>query len=183
LLVVVDHDSGRLVWAGKGADQVSLVRFFTRLGPTRCAQITHVSSDSAQWMDDVIAAHCPQAVRCADPYHVVTWAMEALDVQRRTAWNAARGAARGHSRGRRPRGQTKGLKDARCEVPALFRRSCSGVILVVLVDPSSKLEACGSGFAAAVCRLGGSRAVCGAVPHTSRVFRSLSRRPAAALDL
>jgi transposase len=114
LLVVVDHDSGRLVWAGKGANQVSLIRFFTRLGPTRCAQITHISSDSAQWMDDVIAGYCPQAVRCADPYHVVTWVTEALDVQRRIAWNAARGAAaRGHSRYNRPTGAVKALKDAR----------------------------------------------------------------------
>ena len=113
LLVVVDHDTGRLVWAGKGADQASLTAFFTRLGPARCAQITHVSSDSARWMDEVIAAHCPQAVRAADPYHVVTWATEALDEQRRIAWNAARGAARGNSRNRSPRGVTKTLKDAR----------------------------------------------------------------------
>ena len=113
LLVVVDHDSGRLVWAGKGADQTSLSRFFTTLGPTRCAQITHVSCDSATWMDDVIAEHCPRAVRCADPYHVVTWVTEALDVQRRIAWNTARGAARGRSRYNRPTGTVKAIKDAR----------------------------------------------------------------------
>lgn len=113
LLVVVCHDSGRLVWAGKGADQASLAAFFTRLGPQRCAQITHISSDSARWMDEVIATHCPQAIRGADPYHVVTWATEALDEQRRIAWNAARGAARGRSRHKRPSPATKALKDAR----------------------------------------------------------------------
>src|SRR5512132_2943306 len=102
LLVVVDHDTGRLVWAGKGADQASLTAFFTLLGPERCAQISHISSDSAGWMNEVIALYCPQAVRCADPYHVVTWATEALDEQRRIAWNIARGAARGHSRHKRP---------------------------------------------------------------------------------
>jgi transposase len=52
-------------------------------------------------------------VRCADPYHVVTWAVEALDEQRRRAWNAARGAARGHSRHKSPTGVTKALKNAR----------------------------------------------------------------------
>jgi transposase len=113
LLVVVDHDTGRLVWAAKGADQASLTTFFTRLGPARCAQITHVSSDSAGWIGDVVAVYCPQAVRCADPYHVVSWATEALDEQRRQAWNAARGAARGQSRHRRPTPATKALKDAR----------------------------------------------------------------------
>jgi transposase len=113
LLVIVDHDSGRLVWAGKGADQASLAAFFTRLGPERCAQLTHISSDSATWMNEVIAAYCPQAIRGADPYHVVSCATEALDEQRRIAWNAARGAARGHSRHKRPTGVTKALKDAR----------------------------------------------------------------------
>lgn len=113
LLVVVDHDTGRLVWAGKGADQASLTGFFTLLGPARCAQISHVSSDSAGWMNEVIATHCPQAVRAADPYHVVTWATEALDEQRRIAWNTARGAARGNSRHRRPSPATKAIKDAR----------------------------------------------------------------------
>jgi transposase len=113
LLVVVDHDTGRLVWAGKGADQASLGRFFDLLGPARCAQITHISSDSAGWMSQVITTHCPHAVRAADPYHVVAWATEALDEQRRIAWNAARGAARGNSRGKPATGATKALKDAR----------------------------------------------------------------------
>jgi transposase len=113
LLVVVDHDTGRLVWAGKGADQASLGRFFELLGPARCAQITHISSDSAGWMSEVIATWCPQAVRAADPYHVVTWATDALDEQRRIAWNTARGAARGNSRHRRPSPATKAIKDAR----------------------------------------------------------------------
>jgi transposase len=113
LLVVVDHDTGRLVWAGRGADQASLAAFFTRLGPQRCAQITHISSDAAGWMNEIIAEHCPRAIRAADPYHVVTWATEALDEQRRIAWNAVRGAARGHSRRHRPSPATKALKDAR----------------------------------------------------------------------
>jgi transposase len=66
LLVVVDHDSGRLVWAGKGADQDSLIRFFTQLGPDRCPRITHVSSDSARWMDDIIAFYGSTAVSVGD---------------------------------------------------------------------------------------------------------------------
>ena len=113
LLVVVDHDTGRLVWAGKDRDQASLTAFFTLLGPQRCAQLTHISSDSARWMNEVIAAHCPQAIRAADPYHVVTWATEALDEQRRIVWNAVRSETRGRSRNRSARGVTKALKDAR----------------------------------------------------------------------
>jgi transposase len=113
LLVVVDHDTGRLVWAAKGADKASLGRFFTLLGPERCAQVSHISSDSAGWIGDVIAVYCPQAIRCADPYHVVAWATEALDEQRRIAWNTVRGAARGHSRHQTPSAPAKALKNAR----------------------------------------------------------------------
>ena len=37
-----------------------------------------------------MARHCPQAIRCADPFHVVRWATDALDEVRRQTWNAAR---------------------------------------------------------------------------------------------
>jgi transposase len=37
-----------------------------------------------------VERHCPGAVRCADPFHVVKWATEALDQVRREAWNDAR---------------------------------------------------------------------------------------------
>lgn len=117
LTVVVDHDTGRLVWAGPGADKNALAAFFTRLGPDRCARITHISSDAAGWIREAVAQHCPQAIRCADAFHVVAWATGALDELRRTAWNHARGAARGTSRANnrnhRPTGNTKTLKHAR----------------------------------------------------------------------
>jgi len=91
LTVVVDHDSGRLVWAKAGRDEATLEAFFDALGEERAALITHVSADSADWIGRVVARRCPNAVRCADPFHVVAWATEALDEVRRQAWNAARG--------------------------------------------------------------------------------------------
>jgi transposase len=94
LTVVVDHDSGRLVWAAPGRDKATLGLFFDALGAERAAQITHVSADAAEWIADVVAERCPTAVQCADPFHVVAWATEALDVERRRAWNDARALAR-----------------------------------------------------------------------------------------
>jgi Transposase len=38
----------------------------------------------------VAARRCPQAVLCLDPFHVVKWATDALDMVRRETWNAAR---------------------------------------------------------------------------------------------
>src|SRR5947209_1670975 len=47
LLVVVDHDTGRLVWAAVGRDKKTLRGFFDLLGEERCAKIRLVSADAA----------------------------------------------------------------------------------------------------------------------------------------
>jgi len=112
LTVVVDHDSGRLVWAAPGRDKATLGQFFDALGEERCAQITHVSADGADWISGVVAEKCPNAVRCADPFHVVRWATDALDEVRRAAWNEARGAVHQRRAGRAS-GHAKALKNAR----------------------------------------------------------------------
>jgi transposase len=90
LTVVVDHDTGRLVWAAPGRDEATLEAFFDALGEARCAAITQVSADAADWIAKVVADTAPNAVRCADPFHVVRWATKALDEERRRAWNIAR---------------------------------------------------------------------------------------------
>ncbi len=124
LMVVVDHDARRLVWAAPGRTSATVAEFFDLLGEQRCAQITHVSADGADFIDAVVAARCPNAVRVADPFHIVKWATDALDEVRRGAWNDARALARAEpKRGRgRPRADApprpgselaKGLKGAR----------------------------------------------------------------------
>jgi transposase len=116
ITVVVDHDSGRLVWAAPGRDRATLRTFFDLLGPDRCALITHVSADQADWIAEIVAERCPAAVQCADPFHIVAWATEALDEVRRQAWNDARrsGQTRGRGYGVRvAAGDAKRLKHAR----------------------------------------------------------------------
>jgi transposase len=94
LTVVVDHDTGRLVWAAPGRDDATVHRFFDELGDQRAAQLTHVSADMAGWIARVVATRAPSAIRCADPFHVVAWATDALDIERRRAWNQATGRRR-----------------------------------------------------------------------------------------
>ena len=48
ITVVVDHDSGRLVWAAPGRDKETLSQFFELLGPERSARIRLVSADAAE---------------------------------------------------------------------------------------------------------------------------------------
>jgi len=77
--------------------------FFDELGEERASLITHVSADMAEWIAKTVAARAPNAIRCADPFHVVAWAIEALDIERRRAWNHASGRRVPASTGRRGR--------------------------------------------------------------------------------
>jgi transposase len=92
LTVVVDHDTGRLVWAAAGRDRRTVETFFDVLGETRCKQIELVSCDMAGWIAGPVADRLPGAVRCVDPFHVVMLATDALDEIRREVWNQARKA-------------------------------------------------------------------------------------------
>jgi len=105
ITLVVDQDSGRLVWAAPGRDRKTLAKFFDALGETRCAAITHVSADAATWIADEVADKCPNAVRCADPFHIVACATDALHEVRRETWNTARKEGLG--------GHARDLKHAR----------------------------------------------------------------------
>lgn len=100
LCVVIDHDTGRLVWAGKGQSRATLQEFFDLLGPQRCAEITHVTADAAEYIADVVAKNCTNAVQAADPFHVVKWANDALGEVRLEVWRQTRTIARANSRGR-----------------------------------------------------------------------------------
>jgi transposase len=98
LLVAVDHDSGRLIWAGVGRTKKTLEGFFDALGEQRCAGIRLVSADAAEWIGEVVGARCPNATLCLDGFHIVQWTTDALDEVRRDVWNQARQAGmKGHA--------------------------------------------------------------------------------------
>jgi transposase len=90
LTVVVDHHTGRLVWAGPGRGRDTVLAFFDQLGAERCEQIELVSADMAVWISGPITERIGDAVRCVDPFHVVMLATDALDQVRREVWNEAR---------------------------------------------------------------------------------------------
>jgi transposase len=116
LVVVVDHDTGRLVWAAPGRDKATVLKFFDALGEERTAQLTHVSADGASWISGAVTGRAPQAEQCTDPFHVVSWATEALDEVRRDVWNRARAGQPASGRVRkygRASGDARDLKNAR----------------------------------------------------------------------
>ena len=92
LTVVVDHHTGRLVWAAPGRDRKTVEKFLDLLGDERCARLELVSCDMAEWITRPISERCPGATVCLDPFHVVKLATDALDEIRREVWNEARKA-------------------------------------------------------------------------------------------
>ncbi|WP_395293619.1 ISL3 family transposase [Kitasatospora hibisci] len=90
MTVVVDHDTRHVVWMADGHGKEVLRRFFDALGEQRAHRLTHISADGAEWIADVVAERAPNAIRAMDPFHVVAWATDALDEERRASWNRAR---------------------------------------------------------------------------------------------
>jgi transposase len=90
LTVVVDHDSGRLVWAAVGRDKATLEAFFDLLGDERSCLIKLVSADAAEWIASVVRERCQNATLCADAFHMVAWATKVLDEVRKEIWRNAR---------------------------------------------------------------------------------------------
>jgi transposase len=92
LTLVVDHDRAKVIWGAKGRDSATLDEFFDELGAQRAGLIEAVSLDlGPAYLKSVRAeGHAPQAVVCADPFHVVKLVGDALDEVRRDLWQQLR---------------------------------------------------------------------------------------------
>jgi transposase len=92
LTLVVDHDRGVVIWGAQGRDAKTLDEFFAELGTERSALIEAVSLDlGPAYLKSVQAeGHAPQAIVCADIFHVVKLVGDALDEVRRELWQQLR---------------------------------------------------------------------------------------------
>lgn len=79
LTVVADHDTGRVVWVGRGRSREVMEQFYADLGPQRCAQLQAVTMDGGKAYVSATRAQAPNATICFDAFHVIKWANEALD--------------------------------------------------------------------------------------------------------
>jgi transposase len=87
MMVIVNHDTGALVWVSKSYGKKELDEFFQTLGDERCKNIRIVTADGAKWISSSVAKHCPNAESCLDTFHIVKWATDILDEIRRKLWN------------------------------------------------------------------------------------------------
>jgi len=132
LTVVVDHATGRLLWAAPKAEEATLRQFFDLLGPERCARIQLVSADGAAWIHNVVKERCPNATLCMDPFHVVQWATDALD---KSAPQRLERTARQWAAGTGERAQASALGVV--EEPGGSERAATGVLGLHPTDQST----------------------------------------------
>jgi transposase len=113
LTPTVNHDTGNVVWCAEGHGRKVFDSFFGQLTDEQRAAIELVSGDGARWIDEAVAEWCPQAGRCVDTFHVVSWATDALDEVRRQAWREANKKAKAAPK--RKRGRPKAGEEANPE--------------------------------------------------------------------
>lgn len=90
ITVVVNHDTNTVVWAHPGHGKTVMDTFFQSLTEEQRKRIKVVTGDGARWITDAVDEYCsPECERCVDPFHVVEWAMDALDKVRTGIWQEA----------------------------------------------------------------------------------------------
>ncbi len=118
LVIVTDHDAGRVAWIGERRCQATVEAFFSDLGDERAKLLTHVSADGAGWIHPVVREKAPRAELCLDAFHVVKWAGEKLDDLRRRIAGELRAAGRGDEAATLGTGMWALRKDQRKLTPA-----------------------------------------------------------------
>lgn len=112
MTVVVNHETGHLIWAKKGHGKEILKEFFNALTPEQRANIKFVTADGARWIAECVKDFCPNAERCIDPFHVVAWANDSLDeVRKQAIRQAKKEAAEGKTAERTKKKTMPNIKD------------------------------------------------------------------------
>ena len=89
ITVVVNNDTNTVVWVGEGHGKTVLMKFYRQLSDEQLASIKVVTGDGARWITDCVNEFTPDCERCIDAFHVVEWAMEALDEVLKSRWRVA----------------------------------------------------------------------------------------------
>ncbi|MGH8997608.1 MAG: ISL3 family transposase [Acidimicrobiales bacterium] len=90
LTLITDHQAKKIVWGAPGKDAATLDEFFADLAHERADRLEAISMDMGPAFAKSARQNALNATRCIDPYHCVQLVTEALDVERRKAWNELR---------------------------------------------------------------------------------------------
>lgn len=95
ITVVVNHDTGKVVWAAEGKGSDTLHQFFDELGPERVAALETATIDMSAAYKSAIEQRAPHVQIIFDRFHVQRLASDAVDEVRREAWREQRGTPQG----------------------------------------------------------------------------------------
>lgn len=90
--VVVDHDTGRVVWAREGKNADTLKAFFAELGKARCDALEAITIDMSGAYIAAVTECAPNAKLIFDRFHVQRLLQNALDEVRRAEVRGAEDA-------------------------------------------------------------------------------------------
>ena len=93
ITVIVNHDTGDVIWANEGRSAETLHKFFDELGPERVAALETVTIDMSASYKAALAERAPHVEVIFDRFHVQKLAHDALDEIRREIWRTLRGAS------------------------------------------------------------------------------------------
>ena len=83
LTVVLNHDTGKVVWAAKGKNSEALCTFFDLIGPEQCASIHTVTIDMSAAYEKAVRERLPPATILFDRFHVQQLSTDAVEAVRR----------------------------------------------------------------------------------------------------
>lgn len=89
ITVIVNHDTNTVVWASESHGKSVLEKFYKQLTPEQLSSIRVVTGDGTKWITECVNEYTPDCARCVDSFHVVEWAMTALDEVRKDIWHDA----------------------------------------------------------------------------------------------
>ena len=89
ITVVYDMERNRAIWISKDHGLEVFERFCLELSEEQRSKIEVVAGDGAKWIDTCTAKYFHNAKRCIDPFHVVSWSLEALDQVRKDTYAKA----------------------------------------------------------------------------------------------
>lgn len=92
---VVDHDTSRIIWAGKGRGADTLGEFFDLLGEEGVAKLELATIDMAGGYKKALAERAPHVKVVFDRFHVQRLSSVAVDEVRRGLWRQMQGTAAG----------------------------------------------------------------------------------------
>lgn len=89
ITVIVNHDTNTVVLASEDHGKSVLEKFYKQLTPEQLSSIKVVTSDGAKWITECVNEYTPDCAHCVDSFHVIEWAMTALDEVRKDIWHDA----------------------------------------------------------------------------------------------